>query len=133
MDETIRYDMRFDMLPVHIHIGICRKQNCKFYGKFGVSTKCSSNHCYPARDSIHYFERINTRNEREKYNATDHSSLIGCCPERDCFCVGMKGMLCPRCLHCGKCNTIVNFLNQSKIQLFIGFMQVDALIERFFL
>ena len=33
----------------------------------------------------------------------------------------MKGMLCPRCLHCGKCNTIVDFFNQSKIQPFIGF------------
>ena len=91
--------VNFDKLPASINIGICRKVDCVDKGKFGVlNSLCPGNHSYMTRSKIHFFERIETNKEKRKCNRTNHSKFIGCCPTKDCFFVGMIGLICPRCM-----------------------------------
>ena len=66
-------------VPVVVNVGICRRQTCICYGKYGLlGDVCPGNTPYPLRNQIHRFEEIITFQERELCNRTDISDIIGC-------------------------------------------------------
>ena len=107
-------------MPVSVRIGICRKEGCQHYNKFGpMGAMCIGNHGYFTRHHTHRFETLQSHEEKMRANDANLGQVIGVCNKIQCYSIGYPSATCEFCLDNGLYNKYVNIENQSLLHVFV--------------
>ena len=103
-----------------VQMGICRKQDCLLFNTFGPSgALCSGNHEYLTRWNQHFFELIETDNEKMHSNYADHGLTIGVCKNDKCISIGCPYSVCLRCIDDKIYSRFVGLQGQNLVHAYV--------------